>query len=121
MVFLATSSKNSVSFRLANVKLRPNEEVIGLELEVLDGGFEGMSSLPKGWHLNVDNRSASHTKVTADLEFGTERMSAKDMDGVTLSVTEFDGKAARLSGHLVVTNTASERHHSLGTSNFLRQ
>ena len=77
--------------------------------------------MPKGWHLNVDNKSASHTKLTADLEFGTERMSAKDLDGIMLTVTEFDSNAAKLKGHLVVTNTASERFYPLNSQHFLRQ
>ena len=118
---MAIGNKNSVSFRLGGVQLRPNEEVIGFELEVANGGFEGISSLPKGWHLNVNNKSASHTKVIADLEFGTERMSANDVGGITLTVAEFDGQPAKLIGHLVVTNTASERFYPLGSSNFLRQ
>ena len=85
---MSLAQKNSVSFRLGNVKLRPNEEVIGFEIEVSGGGFEGVSSLPKGWRLAIDNRSASHTKLNADLAFGTETLSAQAMDGVTVTLAE---------------------------------
>ena len=113
--------KKSVAYRLGNVKLRPNEEVIGFEIEVSGGGFEGVSSLPKGWRLAIDNRSATHTKLNADLAFGTERLSAQDMDSITLTLAELEGQAVRITGYLLVTNTASERHHSLMAQNFLRQ
>ncbi len=113
--------KKSVSFRLGNLKLRPNEEVIGFEIEVMGGGFEGLSSLPKGWQLAINNKSATHTKLDADLSFGTERMNVQAAEGIVLTVTEFDGAASKLTGYLVVTNTASERHHSLTSQNFIRQ
>ena len=118
---MSVVQKHSISYRLGNVTLRPNEEVIGFEIEVSDGGFEGVSSLPKGWRLAIDNRSASQTKLSADLAFGTERLSAKDIDSIMVTLAEMDGQAPRLSGYLLVTNAASERHHSLSAQNFLRQ
>ena len=113
--------KTSISYSPRHLRLQPAEEIIGFEIEVSGGGFESISSLPKGWRIAIDNKSVLQTRLSADLAFGSERMNAAQMQDVvvTLSSIELENQTFRVTGHLLVTNGASERRLSLTSQNFV--
>ena len=118
---MALPGKTSVSYSPRDFKLQSAEEILGFEIEVSGGGFEGISSLPKGWRIAIDNKSVAQTRLSADLAFGSETMTAAQMQEVvvTLSHIELEGQEFAVSGHLLVTNGANERRVSLASQNFV--
>ena len=118
---MSQPEKTTVSYSPRNFRLQPGEEILGFEVEVSGGGFEGISALPKGWRIAIDNKSVLQTTLNADLAFGSERMDATQMQEVvvTLSHIELEGQPFRVTGHLLVTNGANERRVSLGSQNFV--
>jgi hypothetical protein len=112
--------KTSIAYSPRNLKLGPADEIVGFEIEVSGGGFESISSLPKGWRINIDNKSVANTRLSADLAFGSETMNAAQMQEVVVTLSQIDlpEHQFHVTGHLLVTNGANERRVSLTKENF---
>lgn len=118
---MSQPEKTSIAYSPRDLRLAPVDEIIGFEIEVSGGGFESISSLPKGWRVTINNRSVSQTRLNADLAFGSETMDAEQMEQVTVVLTQIDLAGQQqfcVTGHLLVTNGSKERRVSLTIQNF---
>ena len=112
-------SKQSTSYSFGNIKLGPHEVIIGFEVEVSGGGYESISSLPKGWKTAIDSRSVSEAKMNADLSFGDEGITAHFLKDVVITLSQIDGMPFNVIGHMLISNLGTERRILLSKANFI--
>lgn len=112
-------SKQSTSYAFGNIKLATHEVIIGFEIDVSGGGFESISSLPKGWRTAIDNRSVSEAKMNADLSFGDEGITANILKEIVVTLSQIEGMHFNVIGHMLISNLGTERRTLLSKTNFI--
>lgn len=115
---MAQLAKNSIVYSFHNVKLGANDEVVAFEVTVGGGGFESITSLPKGWRITVDHKSSIEAVVDADLAFPAKSLTPEELGAVSITLTKNE-PALKLGGHLMVMNLGSERRIPLSGRNFI--
>jgi hypothetical protein len=114
--------KTTLTYSMQRLALNRNEQIIGFVIEIVGGGFESLSPLPKGWRTLIDNKGPRHTVLEAELSFGSEVLTIQQMQAVVIKVVsaEVEGMPFRIGGYLVVTvDMASDRHVTLTPPHFL--
>ncbi|HEY4354865.1 MAG TPA: hypothetical protein VGN16_03885 [Acidobacteriaceae bacterium] len=114
-------SKQSTSYSFGNIKLGPHEVIIGFEVEVSGGGYESISSLPKGWRTAIDSRSHSEAKMNADLAFGDEGITSDILKDIVITLSQIEGMQFKVIGHMLISNLGTERRILLSKANFIQR
>jgi hypothetical protein len=115
---VAQLAKNSVIYSFQNIKLGANDEVVAFEITISGGGFESITSLPKGWRISVDHTSAIEAVLDADLAFPAKSLTPEELGAVSITLTKNE-EALKLGGHLMVMNLGNERRIPLSGRNFI--
>ncbi len=107
-------------FSLQAIHLKERERIVGIDISLQGGAFVGVSGLPAGWLVTIDNDPSWQTTLKGDVKVGAAALDTGSIQKLVLTTRkfEFDDLKFRISGVLLVTrNFKYIRKIQLGIEN----
>ena len=80
-------SKNPVVYvSIPHVNVQQGERVVSFQVRLTAGMVRGVSNLPKGWHVAIDNDASWRTQVKGNTLVGAAAMSVQELENVRFEV-----------------------------------
>lgn len=124
MCQLLVAQDESYHLVLQGIHLQAGERIEGVDISIKAGAFAGVSGLPAGWTITVDNDPSWQTNLKGDAKVGAATVDASSIQKLNIVIHkfEFGDLKFQVSGTLLVTmDFESLRKIPLSRENFIEE
>jgi hypothetical protein len=108
---------------IPNINASANESIFALDIVVNGGAIQGMSNIPAGWQIEIENDSDWVSRIRANSTIGSASLAEDELKRLVFNVRRNKSQSSTfdVSGSASLSQTSSKRKLALTMEDFSLQ